>query len=77
MLTFPGEVEVHLWGMMQSRSDSLSGMISSKEGIDHMPLFSMKLPRISWEITQIPWEICMQVRKQELELDMEQQTGSK
>ena len=23
------------------------------------------------------WEICMQVRKQELELDMEQQTGSK
>ena len=24
-----------------------------------------------------PWEICMQVRKQQLELDMEQQTGSK
>ena len=23
------------------------------------------------------WEICMQIRKQELELDMEQQTGSK
>ena len=23
------------------------------------------------------WEICMQVKKQELELDMEQQTGSK
>ena len=23
------------------------------------------------------WETCMQVRKQELELDMEQQTGSK
>ena len=23
------------------------------------------------------WEICMQVRKQELELDLEQQTGSK
>ena len=23
------------------------------------------------------WEICMQVRKQRLELDMEQQTGSK
>ena len=46
MLTFPGEVEVHLWGMIQSKSDSLSGMISSKEGSDHMPLFSMKLPRI-------------------------------
>ena len=24
-----------------------------------------------------PWEICMQVRKQQLELDMDQQTGSK
>ena len=24
-----------------------------------------------------PWEICMQVMKQQLELDMEQQTGSK
>ena len=23
------------------------------------------------------WEICMQVRKQQLELDMEKQTGSK
>ena len=23
------------------------------------------------------WEICMQVRKEQLELDMEQQTGSK
>ena len=38
-----------------------------------------------WKILQemgIPdhlafWEICMQVRKQQLELDMEQQTGSK
>ena len=25
----------------------------------------------------ISWEICMQVKKQQLELDMEQQTGSK
>ena len=24
-----------------------------------------------------PWEICMQVKKQQLELDMEQQNGSK
>ena len=24
-----------------------------------------------------PWDICMQVKKQQLELDMEQQTGSK
>ena len=34
----------------------------------------------SWEYhTTWPasWEICMQVKKQQLELDMEQQTGSK
>ena len=34
----------------------------------------------SWEyqiILPASWEICMQVRKQQLELDMEQQTGSK
>ena len=34
----------------------------------------------TWEFqTTLPasWEICMQVRKQQLELDMEQQTGSK
>ena len=33
-----------------------------------------------WEyqtIWSVPWETCMQVRKQQLELDMEQQTGSK
>ena len=29
---------------------------------------------ISWPAS---WEICMQVKKQQLELDMEQQTGSK
>ena len=33
-----------------------------------------------WEYQTIwptSWEICMQVKKQQLELDMEQQTGSK
>ena len=30
-----------------------------------------------WTIWLASWEICMQARKQELELDMEQQTGSK
>ena len=37
-------------------------------------------PITSWEIdwkTVETWEICMQVKKQQLELDMEQQTGSK
>ena len=30
-----------------------------------------------WNTWLASWEICMQVRKQQLELDMEQQTGSK
>ena len=30
--------------------------------------------QIIWPVS---WETCMQVRKQQLELDMEQQTGSK
>ena len=29
------------------------------------------------ETLHVSWEICMQVRKQQLELDMEQKTGSK
>ena len=36
-------------------------------------LVAMKYSHI-WSAS---WEICMQVRKQQLELDMEQQTGSK
>ena len=44
--------------------------------VDHNKLWFFK----RWEYqTTWPasWEICMQVRKQQLELDMEQQTGSK
>jgi len=32
---------------------------------------------IFWGSKIMAWEICMQVRKQQLQLDMEQQTGSK
>ena len=36
------------------------------------------LKRCKYQTTLLAsWEICMQVRKQQLELDMEQQTGSK
>ena len=35
------------------------------------------LRRVYQTILPASWEICMQVRKQQLELDMEQQTGSK
>ena len=47
--------------------------------VDHNKLWKilkeMGIPEQStWPAS---WEICMQVRKQQLELDMEQQTGSK
>ena len=46
--------------------------------VDHNKLW--KILREMWEYqTTWPasWEICMQVSKKQLELDMEQQTGSK
>ena len=44
--------------------------------VDHNKLW--KILRWRYQTTwPVSWEICMQVRKQELELDMEQQTGSK
>ena len=49
------------------------------DSVDHNTLWKilkeMGIPdHLTWPAS---WEICMQVRKQELELDMEQQTGSK
>ena len=63
---------------------------SSKTSIS--ALFTMSKPLIMWITTNYgkflkrwefqnawpaSWEICMQAKKQQLELDMEQQTGSK
>ena len=45
--------------------------------VDHNKLWKiLKEMGISDHLT-CSWETCMQVRKQQLELDMEQQTGSK
>ena len=45
--------------------------------VDHNKLWKiLKEMGIPDHLTWL-WEICMQVRKQQLELDMEQQTGSK
>ena len=46
--------------------------------VDHNKLWKI-LQEMGKDGTTWPasWEICMQVRKQQLELDMEQQTGSK
>ena len=54
--------------------------------IDYAKTFDYLDPNKLWKILQemgiqttwpASWEICMQVRKQQLQLDMEQQTGSK
>ena len=45
--------------------------------VDHNKLWKF-LKRWEYQTTwPASWEICMQVRNQQLELDMEQQTGSK
>ena len=45
--------------------------------VDHNKLWKI-LKQMGYHTTwPISWEICMQVRKQQLELDVEQQTGSK
>ena len=45
--------------------------------VDHNKLW--KILKVNEYQTNWPafWEICMQLKKQQLELDMEQQTGSK
>ena len=43
--------------------------------VDHNKLW--KILKEMWIPDLASWEICMQVRKQQSELDMEQQTGSK
>ena len=46
--------------------------------VDHNKVWKiLKEIGIPDHLTCPSWEICMQVRKQQLELDMEQQTGSK
>ena len=45
--------------------------------VDHNKLWKFWKRREYQTTWSASWEICMQVRKQQLELDMEQQTGSK
>ena len=46
--------------------------------VEHNKLWKILKNRWEYQTTwPASWEICMQVRKQQLELDMEQQTGSK
>ena len=45
--------------------------------VDHNKLWKILKEMESQTTWPASWETCMQVRKQQLELDMEQQTGSK
>ena len=45
--------------------------------VDHNKLWKIQKEMGIPDHLTCTWEICMQVRKQQLELDMEQQTGSK
>ena len=45
--------------------------------VDHNKLWKILKEMGIPDTWSASWEICMQVRKQQLELDMEQQTGSK
>ena len=45
--------------------------------VDHKKLWKILKEMEYQTIWPASWETCMQVRKQQLELDMEQQTGSK
>ena len=45
--------------------------------VDHNKLWKILQEMGIPDLRPASWEICIQVRKQQLELDMEQQTGSK
>ena len=62
-----------------SRKTSISALLTAKafDCVDHNKLWKI-LKEMGIQTTwPASWEICMQVRKQQLELDMEQETGSK
>ena len=45
--------------------------------VDHNKLWKILKEMGNWTTWPASWEICVQVRKQQLELDIEQQTGFK
>ena len=55
-----------------------TGLAKSFDCVGHNKLWKILIKRWEYQTTLLAsWEICMQVKKQQLELDMEQQTGSK
>ena len=62
-----------------SRKTSISALLTMPKPltVDHNKLWKI-LKEMEYQTTCLAsWETCMQVKKQQLELDVEQQTGSK
>ena len=59
-----------------SRKTSTSALLATPQ-FDHNKLWKILQEMEYQTILPASWEICMQVKKKELELDMEQQTASK
>ena len=53
------------------------GYAKAFDCVDHNQLWKILKEMGNQNTWPASWETCMQVRKQQLELDMEQQTGSK
>ena len=51
--------------------------VKAFDGVDHNKLWTILKEMGIPDLPAASWETCMQVRKQQLKLDMEQQTGSK
>ena len=63
-----------------SRKTSISALLTVPKPLTVWITINYEKFLKSWEYKNIwsaSWEICMQVKKQQLELDMEQQTSSK
>ena len=75
------QIDKILWIMEKQesfRKTSISALLITPKPLCGSPQTGKFLKRWEYQTTcPASWEICMQVRKQQLELDMEQQTGSK
>ena len=69
---------LHIFILESSRKTSISALLTSQSlCVDHNKLFKI-LKEMGYQTTwPASWETYMQVRKQQSDLDMEQQTGSK
>ena len=60
------------------KKKSISALLTMPKCLDNSQNCGKFLKRWEYQTTRpASWDICMQVRKQQLKLDMEQQTGSK